>query len=870
MNGTLNVESPYSVLRSGPIEPGRSLQDLYESLALPVCVPVICIRNGEPVLRKDRGWELTIAEEGDRIVFAPLPQKDGLKMALGIAALIAAVTVAPWAAQTGFFLLGGTGLAGGIATTAVTLGLALGGQLLVNVLLPNKTDPGLQAAASSGASPTYSIGASNNQARLFQPIPKQYGRMKMVPDLAAQPYARFVGNEQYLHQLLCQGLGTYTVEQLRLGDIVAWDASAGGGTRRLSDLDIQFCAPGEKVTLFRTNVVTSSEVSGQEIRNFSIGGAVTFVSNEIRLNSPSTDFDFSGIRTGDYFTVTGNNAGEYLASEIVGGSSTIRIANGVFAFQDGETVSVTLENTVGPFAVCKAGRVVDQIEVDFVFPNGICFFNDDGSLASQTVSALVQARPIDNNGLPLGAFVTLGSHTYTDTTETARRFTETYAVAPARYEVRVIRTTPASLDHRSRTGMVWAGLKGYIPDDDTFSDVSLIAVRLRATDLTAQQTRSFNVIQTAKIPIYQDGAWSAPQPTRSIAWALADICRNQTYGAKLSDAEIDIPMLQTLERTWSVRGDTFDGVFDTARTIDDALSATADVGRASPQRVAGVMTFIRDEPRRLAKGSFTPRNIKRGSFQTQHVLYDPNPLDDVIVQFKNELQDWTDDELECALPGSASENPARVSLFGVTNPDQARRIGIYRAAANRYGRKLATFNVEMEGQLLLRGDPLLVSHDIARAYGQSGEVRSANGLILTLSEALDWSAAGAKYIALSKRDNSVWGPCLCIRGVGDAIAVLDPVDFDRVILQDGVIADFLLGADDNQAATRFHFGTGQTYGQRWRVAALRPTAVDDFQLSVVREDDRIYQADGAFDPGTPPSHSLDFSQRRDGAFLVLF
>jgi len=694
----------------------------------------------------------------------------------------------------------------------------------------------------------------------------------MAPSLAAEPYSFFYGNENYLCQLMILGVGRYRPHQIYMGDLLAWDEDTGD-TGKLADLNLQFLEPGEQVTLFRPNVFTSSEVTGQELRNFSTTITAQFISNELRMTSPSPtpDSNLSGVRTGDKFVISGSqNAGEYLSSGINVGVDTITVARGVFPFQGTESATITLDNTVGPFVVCRPGRVVNRVEVDFVFANGIYLAEDDGTLSSQTIAVTVDAREIDDLGNPVGdgLFSVLGNHSYSGSTRTAQRYTEGYDISSKRVEVRVTRTTVKSLNQRSMTTMNWVGLKGYVPHSDTFPDVSLVAVKLRATDLTAQATRSFTVVQTALTPVWDGSEFSEPVETQSIAWAAADLLRNPVYGLGMADSEIDLPKLKVLERTWQLRGDTLNCVFDTPRTADDALSLILSAGRASYQRVGGIITFVRDEPRTLAKGSFTPRNIKAGTFQTDHILVDDKPLDDVIVTFRNEAKSWKEDEVQCTLPGSSSSNPARISIFGVTNLEHARREGFYRAAANRYGRILASLSTDMEGHLLLRGDPVLVSHDFIRGYGQSGEVVSVSGLRLTLSEDLDWTESGNKYIALSMLDNTAWGPVKVSRGDSDRKIIIDQYDYASLRVRQPAIEDFIVTQSDGDAATRFHFGTIDSYAKRYRIAAVTPSAIDDIRIGLVREDDRIYAADGAYNPTIPPSHSMDFSKRKNSGYIA--
>jgi hypothetical protein len=109
-----------------------------------------------------------------------------------------------------------------------------------------------------------------------------------------------------------------------------------------------------------------------------------------------------------------------------------------------------------------------------------------------------------------------------------------------------------------------------------FGAVTLLAVRMRATNnLSLQASRKISVLCTRKLPVWTGTGWSAPQPTRSIAWALADAARNPVYGAGLADAQIDLAGLLALDAQWAARGDSFDGRFDRPSTWWEAATRIA-------------------------------------------------------------------------------------------------------------------------------------------------------------------------------------------------------------------------------------------------------------------------------------------------------
>ena len=732
--------------------------------------PTICLRNGEPVPRGH--WDETFVADGDLVVFVPLPQGGGGggKNPLRTILMLAVMVAAPY---LGGLIAGAIGVTSTIGVSLITAGVALVGTTLVNVLLP----PPKPAAPSFGKgvpspSPTYSLRAQGNQARLTQPIPVVYGRHRVYPDLAATPWAEYDGNEQYLHQLHCIGQGEHEVDQIRIEDTPI---------ASFEEIETEIVAPGGTVTLFETDVVTAPEIAGQEL----IG-------------------------------VNDREAGE--------------------------------DGWIGPFTANPAGTAATGIGIDVVMPRGLYYAADDGNLEARTVTWEVGARAVADDGEPTGSWIAVASESVTAAENTPQRRSYRYALDAGRYEVRVRRTNDKSGDARAGHVIHWGGLKAFLEDAPAFGGVTLLAVRMRATDnLSQRSARMINVIVTRKLPVWDPAAgWSEPRATRSLASAFADAARSR-YGAGLDDARIDLEALHALDEVWQARGDRFDAVFDQSLTVWEALTRIARCGRALPFLQGGVLRIARDAPRTLPVALFGPRNIAKGSFRVQYVMPGEDTADAVTVTYFSE-RTWTPDEVVASLPDSATEvtdKPATVDLFGCTGAEQAMREGLYMAAANRYRRRIVTFRTELEGLIPTYGDLVAITHDLPR-WGQGGEVVEVDGRTLILSEPLEWESGGetteggaadetpspVHYLALRRRDGSLSGPWPVEPGV----------DERTVVLSEDLDITPYTGADEER--THFAFGPGEAWGLRARVMAVRPRG-EQVEITAVGEDARVHEADQA-------------------------
>ena len=739
--------------------------------------PTICLRNASPVLRGR--WDDTLIAEDDLVMFVPLPQgggggKNPLRTILLIAVMAAAIYFAPYLAPE---LAGAFGVSMATATGLAQASIALVGTALVNVLLP-PPKPSLAGFGGAPApSPTYSLQAQGNQARLAQPIPVIYGRHRVYLDFAATPWAEYSDNDQYLHQLHCIGQGYYDLEQVHIEDTPI---------ASFEEIETELVPPGGAVTLFEADVVNAPEVAGQEL---------------IGVNDRET-------------VVTTNEAGE-------------------------EATMVIGDGWIGPFTANPAGTEATGIGIDVVMPRGLYYANDDGSFSARTVDWEVEARAVGDDGEATGGWIAVASESVTAAENTPRRRSYRYALDAGRYEVRLRRTNDKSGDARAGHEIRWGGLKTFLENTPEFGDVTLLAIRMRATDnLSQRSARLVNVIVTRRLPEWDpETGWSTPQPTRSLAWAFADAARAK-YGAGLENARIDLAALHALDQVWQSRGDRFDAVFDQGLTVWEALTRIARCGRALPFLQGGILRIARDAPRTLPVALFGPRNIVKGSFRVQYIMPGEDTADAVTVTYFSE-RTWRLDEIVATLPNSeadvVADKPAKVELFGCTGADQAMREGLYMAAANRYRRRIMTFRTELEGLIPTYGDLIAVTHDLPR-WGQGGEVVAAVGRALTLSEPLEWESGGeaaeppVHYLALRRRDGSLSGPWPVAPG-GDERTVILSEDLD--------IAPYT-GAEEER--THFAFGAGEAWGLRARVLAVRPRG-EQVEITAVGEDDRVHEAD---------------------------
>jgi hypothetical protein len=245
----------------------------------------------------------------------------------------------------------------------------------------------------------------------------------------------------------------------------------------------------------------------------------------------------------------------------------------------------------------------------------------------------------DDDDQPLGEPVALETLSFTGATRSARRSSHKWFMTQGRYRMRLTRLTAAG-DNQTFDDAVWAGLKGILPGGRTWPGIELLAVRVEVGEaFAAQSARQVRAVKTRKLPVWDGAAWTAPQPTREIAWAVAEIARAHD---RLGDLDMDD--LLALHATWSARGDRFDTVIDQRMSFWEVLQAALRPGRAQPDQIGRRIRLWRDAPQPIPRQLFSERNIRRGSLSIRPRLPVSERPERLVAQFMD-ARTWQPGEI---------------------------------------------------------------------------------------------------------------------------------------------------------------------------------------------------------------------------------
>lgn len=786
----------------------------------------------------DKDWGQLISANNVMVVYAVPPHLQGggggsnpLRLVM-MAAVIAASLYVPTS------VFGLTGFAAGAAQA----GILIGGSLLVNALLPA---PQVGGGIGDGAQAKQVnlIGPQGNQAKVGAPIPVLYGRRRVYPDLAAQPYVEYSGNEAYLHQIFVLTQGEIDVEQIAIENTPI---------SNFEEAEYKIYQPNEKMDLFPDNVYTAPEVGDLKLEGSEQGDENVIGYREKVTYRPIVDKNGNSPSSSDW----------------------IKTYEKTTTYSD-LTANI---NYKGGFIATPLQAETQLLAIDISLPRGLAYMDDEGRATGRSVSFIVQARLLDESNNPAGGWFNLTKEHQeapSDSVEitgsggnlffgnkdkeyisggikisgaTIDQISQSYTfpVARGRYEVRVGRVEAESSSSRITDELHWVGLRSYMPNHYYYGNLTMLAVRIRATNnLNNNIARRVNVLGTRILPVFNGQEW-VKQPTRSIAWAAADILRNKEYGRGLKDSRINLKELERLDRVWYGRSDFFDGYFTDQITIWEALTRVLEVGRTKPIYVAGIIDFVRNEPRIAPTQMFTPENIVKDSYQTEYVFPKTGDPDHVIVEYTDPVS-WKPADMICALPDSKMLKPMRIAMHAITSAQQAWREGIHRAAMHRKQREFPSWSTELEGMAVSYGNEVLVSYDDPE-WGSTGRIEHFDGNVIYTSEELEWT--GDNVIALRAKNGSILGSYKIERRseVSGIIPDLPLKENGQPDLSDGSWSE----------ATHYIFGNTKRVGRKLVITGVVPNSDNQVSLSAVVYDDYPHIAENELEMPViiPPTEEI--------------
>ncbi len=549
-----------------------------------------------------------------------------------------------------------------------------------------------QGADTGDASPTYSITARGNGARIGSPKPVFYGRVRTYPDLGALPYTEYEPNgDQVLYQLfeVRQGECVIDVDDMRFEDTPLVN---------FEGYEVEIIQPGEQSTLYPGAVAVSSELDSIEIGP-----------------TPNNPGDYK-----EHYDIDSPPDASYVACDV--GQEITRIAVDVVA-----NSGLYRINPEGKIRWRRVGFRFEARKIDDDNnPLGDWFTLGSEAFSGESRDAI--------------------RRTFTYAVAKGR-----YEVRPVRT---VAKTGNEKVSEEIHWVGLKGFLTTTLPLTTTTRVALKIRASEQLGRRGASKFNLISEGKIPVwAPLT---GWSEPEITANPAWVFADILHNAVYGGGRGDSYIDLAGLHALASQLDDDEIEFHGGFDTQTTVWDALTKVAAVAMAKPVDRAGVYYMVRDVQASVPAFMFTHSNIVKDSFKIDYASIVDETPDAYRVNFYDREQDYRQASFVCALPGSEENNIKDFMLFGCTDKNAAQKWGMYLAAVNFYRRQRIEFSTGIEGYLPFYGDTVSVSHYLVGRENSkqvSGDVIAFDGIdTLTLSEKI--SDLVSPYIILRRLDGS--------------------------------------------------------------------------------------------------------------------
>ena len=636
---------------------------------------------------------------------------------------------------------------------AAAVGIA--GSLAVNALIPPQKPKYDDTVSVSSGPGRQAITGTRNTADPYGTPNKVYGKCKIYPKYAANPYTELVGQDKYFRCLFDVGQTPLILSEHKIGDtdldsLEDVQIEVYNSNEYLDDpdavnhysifpyspaeqsLSIELTQAGGYQT--RTTAEDTQEISIEltmpagiyawngNARNptyvdFYVRYAPTgttnwrYIGNTFRMDFTNAPITFIRSIAAAYELPEGT----LVTGLSSGATGAIIYAHGIQTIQEYEADGQTLQRSLNAFDWIQ----VEVISGEFNASETVTFtgYSGEYSLAA-TITVL-------NAGRIYGV------------TEEIYRYGLTWKVNQGQYDVEVSRVTADGRAEIVDT-LYWTVLRSLkFTDPDTGEPAvpvkapnrCLVALRIRATGQLNGIIDQYNCIGEAVLEVYNGSAW-VWQKTRLAAWAYCDVMRGLATERPVAVGNIDLAGLMAWGARCTTNSFTFDAIIDFKKPVKEILADIASTGRASfGVNGSGLIGVVEDLPQAVPVAHIGPRNS--WGYRGQKIFPDlPHAF---MCRFENENNDYNIDEIPVYddgydKTGSGSNEVATkfetMDFWGVKNETQVKMLARYHIAVARLRPETHEVNQDAENLACARGKLVRFSHDVILVGLGQGRVKS--------------------------------------------------------------------------------------------------------------------------------------------------
>ena len=500
----------------------------------------------------------------------------------------------------------------------------------------------------------------------------------------------------------------------------------------------------------------------------------------------------------------------------------IKISNS-YTYVDPVTGIPEVINTPTEYTTWTTLPSVDrtQIWVNIVAAGGM--YKDDGGKGSATVNFELSIQQLNPNTLIPTGPIFLFASSLSGAVTNERAITIEYPTSftgPAR--VRMRRTTPADYDFKGTVvdEIKWTDLYSVSPvTKPEFGNKTTIHTVTEATPrATAVKQRQLNCIASRKIPIYNGTTFSGAFDTTGrlvsgtiaksskLVDIIAAISVDPKIGQRSLATDVDMNQIYSVQQqldSWSISSGQFNYTLDTdTMTFEETITAVANAGFCTAYRQNGKIRLAYDRKQDTSVALFTHRNKKPSGESITRRFTNDSDYDGVEFVYQDPTT-FQSETITLPLSGNYTKLK-RFEIPGIRSFTQA----WYRA--NREFQKIIGQRVTIETETTMDARSLLPNSrvsivDNTRFKSFDGEVIAQNGLVLELSQPVEFTTGESHSIVLMKRNGSLQS-IVVTKGIGDRSVVLQNLPGEAIKTvsdEDGNRTIFSFAADSSIGAMAY-------------------------------------------------------------------
>lgn len=725
-------------------------------------------------------WKTRKLGDGELLRFRLLPAGGGgsggknplrtiLTVIVAVAAVAVTAMVGGWAlgveALTKMTAAGLTLNSAGTALVALS-GLAVStiGMVLVNAIAPIKAPTlGGLGTSTRDESQVYGLSAGQNAINQWGRVPVPLGRGRFAPPKAASPYTINKGDDQYLHELLCIGIGDLEVSDIKIGttaieefvdveyEVFKYDPELENSSPLYptgvfqEDLNIQL-----EYNVWNTRTTAECDkaecdISFQGLGYFNDSGGIDTrtvlfdvqykLSDSVDWKDVYSPYQVAGktfevvdipSSTSDGVIVFNESSGLQLLwgqDEAPQGSILLRKVRGTrvtetkTVYEGGRSqkyvtlsydgVSLSFRDT-GPQTSNIDGLSVSLVQPQFKYERVCRVVAHEGSTCNvydrSTPGKIQVSSGTYTPETAEGSGSAVVSYNGRQSTLMRRTFTITF---PQRgvYDVRWRRKTGDSTNDRERTDSYWTALRSVSNDRPVQTEypVNLLAIKAKATGQLSGSLGNVTIYYRSQSLDWdkETGTW-VKRFTSNPASIFRHVLQDKIALARpQSDNVIDLDNFAAAHEYWAERGWEWNFVCDASVSVFERLQSICAAGLSSPTMADGKWSIIIDKPRDYVACAFTSANSWSWSFERTQVRL-PNEIHCTFISgatWDTEMRRVATDE-----PIGAELLYETQAYEGVNDPAQIYQLARFHYADAKNRRRTISLRCYDEALLCTRGD----------------------------------------------------------------------------------------------------------------------------------------------------------------------